>query len=88
MTPRMVPITCHCTLRKLGKKGQFVCDLVKKSRGGGCFFLREGVARGAMFLLSRRGGGIGMGGPLAWGEEEEEEEEEEDLRPSPCWPHD
>ena len=28
----------------------FVCDLVKKSRGGGgCFFLREGVARGAMF---------------------------------------
>ena len=32
MTPRMVPITCHCTLRKLGKKGQFVCDLVKKSK--------------------------------------------------------
>ena len=29
--------------------------------GGGPF------ARGAMFLLSRGGGGIGMGGPLAWG---------------------
>ena len=40
----------------------------EKISGGGCFFLREGVARGAMFLLSRRGGGIGMGGPLAWGE--------------------
>ena len=35
MTPRMVPITCHCTLKKLGKKGQFVCNLVKKNSGGG-----------------------------------------------------
>ena len=34
----------------------------KISGGGGCFFLREGLARGAMFLLSRRGGGA-----LAWG---------------------
>ena len=52
-----------------------MCDLVKKSWGGGCFFLREGVARGAMFLLSTwgvigmawgswAGGGIGMGGPF------------------------
>ena len=49
------------------QKRAILCDLVKKSRGGGCFFLREGVARGAMFLLSRRGGGIGMAGPLAWG---------------------
>ena len=44
----------------------------KISGGGGCFFLREGVARGAMFLLSRRGGGhwhggsIGMGGGGGW----------------------
>ena len=44
------------------QKRAILCDLVKKSRGGGgCFFLREGVARGAMFLLSRRGGGA-----LAW----------------------
>ena len=33
-----------------------MCDLVKKSEGGGgCFLFREG-------------GSIGMGGPLAWGE--------------------
>ena len=48
MTPRMVPITCHCTLKKLGKKGQFVCNLVKKKlRGGGaCFFFQEAGAIG------------------------------------------
>ena len=31
-----------------------MCDFVKKSEGGPCFFFREG-------------GAFGMGGPLAWG---------------------
>ena len=58
------------TLRKLGKKGQFVCDLVKKSEGGGpCFFFREGVSisKGGHVSSFKRGGAIGMGGPLALG---------------------
>ena len=59
MTPRMVAITCHCTLRKLGKKGQFVCDLVNKSRGGGDVSSFE-TGEGAFAW-----GSIGMGGPLA-----------------------
>ena len=60
-----VPITCHCTLKKLGKKRQFVCDLVKKSQGGGMFLLSRrwgALARGAMFLLSRGRGGHWLGG--------------------------
>ena len=64
MTPRMVPITCHCTLKKLGKKGQFVCNLVKKTQGGGaCFFFQEGgaISKGGHVSSFERGG------PLAWG---------------------
>ena len=62
MTPRMVPITCHCTLKKLGKKGQFVCNLVKKTQGGACFFFQEGGA------ISKGGhdSSFERGGPLAW----------------------
>ena len=65
MTPRMVPIRCHCTLKKLGKKGQFVCNLVKKTQGGGaCFFFQEGGGGGIS-----KGGRVSSferGGPLAW----------------------
>ena len=54
---------------KLGKKGQFMCDLVKKSEGGGMILLSRGGVHwqgGACFFF-REGGSIGMGGPLAWG---------------------
>ena len=64
MTPRMVPITCHCTLKKLGKKGQLVCNLVKKTQeGGACFFFQEGgggISKGGHVSSFERGG------PLAW----------------------
>ena len=47
-----------------------MCNLVKKSRGGGaCFFFREGGSisnGGHVSSIERGGGGIGMGGPLAW----------------------
>ena len=51
-----VPITCHCTLKKLAKKRQFVCDLVKNPSGGPCFFFPEGWGGGHW-----HGGSIGMG---------------------------
>ena len=58
----------HCTLKKLGKKGQFVCNLVKKTQGGGHVysFKRGGGALGGPCLFFREGRAIGMGGPLAW----------------------
>ena len=59
----MVPITCHCTLKKLAKKGQFVCNLVKKKlRAGPCFFFQEGgaISKGGHVSSFERGG------PLAW----------------------
>ena len=67
---RMGHETHNVTLKKLGKKGQFVCDLVKKSGGGGhvsSFERRSPLVRGPMFLHSRgaghwHGGSIGMGG--------------------------
>ena len=55
--------TQNVTLRKLGKKGQFLCDLVEKSEGGPCFFFREGGS-------SSKGGHVASferGGRLAWG---------------------
>ena len=61
---RMGHETHNVTLRKLGKKGQFVCDLVKKSGGGGArFFFREGgsISKGGHVSSFERGG------PLAWG---------------------
>ena len=55
--------THNVTLKKLGNKGQFVCDLVKKSGGGARFFFREGgsISKGG-HVSSFEGGG-----PLAWG---------------------
>ena len=46
-----------------------MCDLVKKSEGGPCYFFREGgsISKGGHVSSFERGGGIGMGGPLAWG---------------------
>ena len=50
---RMGHETHNVTLKKLGKKGQFVCDLVKKSGGGG-------GGGGHVSSFER-------GGPLVWG---------------------
>ena len=36
-----VPITCHCTPKKLCRKRQFVCNVMKTSGGAGCFFFQE-----------------------------------------------
>ena len=46
-----------------------MCDLVKKSEGGPCFFFREegSISKGGHVSSFERGGAIGMGGPLAWG---------------------
>ena len=62
------------TQRHTQETRQFVCDLVNEPEGGGhaSSFEKEGpLARGAMFLLSNRGGGGGgalaWGGPMAWG---------------------
>ena len=48
----------------LGKKGQFMCDLVKKSEGGGMFLLSRGGVhwQGGPCFFFREGGSIGMGG--------------------------
>ena len=60
---RMGHETHNVTLKKLGKKGQFVCDLVKNSGGGAHFFFREGgsISKGGHVPSFERGG------PLAWG---------------------
>ena len=56
--------THNVTLRKLGKKGQFMCDLGKKSGGGGMFLLSRGGVhwQGGPCFFFREGGSIGMGG--------------------------
>ena len=57
-------MTHNVTIRKLGKKGQFVCDLVKKSEGGGhvsSFERRVSISKGGHVSSVERGG------PLAWG---------------------
>ena len=60
----MVPITCHCTLKKLGKKGQFVCNLVKKTQGGGGHV--SSFKRGGGISKGGHGSSFERGGPLAW----------------------
>ena len=51
------------------QKRAILCDLVKKSRGGGGMFLpsRGGSQGGHVSSFETGGGGIGMAGPLAWG---------------------
>ena len=61
-----VPITCHCTLKKLGKKKAMRVRFGEKiSRGGGMFLLSKGggsISKGGHVSSFEKGGGA-----LAWG---------------------
>ena len=50
------------------QKRAILCDLVKKSRGGGVFLPSRGGSQGGhVSSFETGGGGVGMAGPLAWG---------------------